>query len=142
MEDLQITAEVLLPASAMVEKAVRSPGPGGQNVNKVATSIELRAQLSALVGIDEFARLRLAAARDRRLLDDGTMIIQAHRYRTQERNRMDARQRLVAFIQRYLTAPTVRVATRPTRASQRRRVDSKKARGQVKRLRQDRGDAE
>lgn len=142
MDDLQITADVFLPASAMLEKAVRSPGPGGQNVNKVATSIELRADLGALVGIDAFARLRLAGARDRRLLDDGTMVIQAHRYRTQERNRIDARERLITFIQRYLSAPTPRVATRPTRASQRRRVDSKKARGQVKRLRQDRGDAE
>jgi ribosome-associated protein len=139
MDDLQITAEVSLPANAIVEKAVRSPGPGGQNVNKVATSIELRAQLKELVGLSDAARLRLTAARDRRLLDDGTMIIQAHRFRTQERNRADARERLVAFVRRYLEAPAVRVATRPSRASQRRRVDEKKARGQIKRLRQDRG---
>jgi ribosome-associated protein len=130
---------VSLPANAIVEKAVRSPGPGGQNVNKVATSIELRAQLKELVGLSDAARLRLTAARDRRLLDDGTMIIQAHRFRTQERNRADARERLVAFVRRYLEAPAVRVATRPSRASQRRRVDEKKARGQIKRLRQDRG---
>ncbi len=139
MDDLQITAEVSLPANAIVEKAVRSPGPGGQNVNKVATSIEMRAQLNELVGLTDAARLRLAAARDRRLLDDGTMIIQAHRYRTQERNRADARERLVAFVRRYLEAPAVRIATRPSRAAKRRRVDDKKARGQVKRLRQDRG---
>lgn len=140
MDDLQIVPGVNLPASALQEKAIRSPGPGGQNVNKVATAVELRARLGALQGLDEGARLRLAAARDRRLLEDGTLLVQAHRYRTLERNRADARQRVVAFVQRYLVAPELRIATRPTRASQRRRVEQKKARGQVKRLRQTRGD--
>ena len=138
MDGLEIAEGVWLPWPALTERAVRSPGPGGQNVNKVATAIELRAQLHALVGLSEAARVRLAQARDRRLLDDGTMVIQAHRYRTLERNRADARQRLIAFVQRFLVPPTLRVATRPTRASQRRRVEQKKARGQVKRLRQER----
>ncbi len=140
MDGLEIAEGVLLPWSALTERAVRSPGPGGQNVNKVATAIELRADLGALEGLSEAARLRLQQARDRRLLDDGTMVIQAHRYRSTERNRADARLRLASFVRRFLTAPKPRVATRPTQGSKRRRLESKRARGQIKKLRQSKGD--
>ena len=142
MDGLEIAEGVLLPWSALTERAVRSPGPGGQNVNKVSTAIELRADLKALEGLNEPARMRLNQARDRRLLDDGTMVIQAHRFRSLERNRTDARLRLAAFVQRYLTAPKPRVATRPTLGAKRRRLEGKKARGQIKKLRQKHGDGE
>lgn len=131
-----------MPWSALAERAVRSPGPGGQHVNKVSTAIELRANLHELQGPSDAARLRLSQARDRRLLADGTMIIQAHRFRSLERNRTDARVRLAAFVQRFLTAPKPRVATRPSLGAKRRRLDGKKARGQTKKLRQKHGDHE
>ena len=142
MDGLEIAEGVWLPWPALTERAVRSPGPGGQNVNKVATAIELRAQLHALVGLSEAARVRLAQARDRRLLDDGTMVIQAHRYRTLERNRADAGIRLADFVRRYLSAPKPRVATKPTQGAKRRRLDSKRARGQIKKLRKIQGEGE
>jgi len=142
MDGVEIAEGVLLPWSALVERAVRSPGPGGQNVNKVSTAIELRADLNALQGLSDAARLRLSLARDRRLLEDGTMIVQAHRFRSLERNRTDARLRLAAFVRRYLAAPKPRVATRPSLGSKRRRLEGKKARGQIKKLRQKHGDHE
>ena len=114
---LQITPELAIPDSELVERFVRSGGPGGQNVNKVSTAVELRFDVARSPSLPEAVRARLLARRDRRLTDDGVLVLSAQRFRTQDRNREDARARLGALIAAATVAPKKRIATKPTRGA-------------------------
>ncbi|MBP7712318.1 MAG: aminoacyl-tRNA hydrolase [Gammaproteobacteria bacterium] len=131
-----VTPAMVLADEELELRFVRAPGPGGQNVNKVATAVELRFDAARSPGLSEAVRTRLRTLAGRRLTADGVLVIQAHRFRTQERNREDAVDRLVALLRAAAEAPKPRRATRPTRASQERRISSKKQRAVTKRGRQ------
>jgi ribosome-associated protein len=123
---------IQIPDSELVERFVRSAGPGGQNVNKVATAVELRFDIVGSESLPEPVRARLLARRDRRVTGDGVLVLSAQRFRTQERNRQDARERLAHFIEAGLHAPKKRVATKPTRGSKERRLAGKRERSTIK----------
>jgi ribosome-associated protein len=135
---LELTPRIRIPDDELVERFVRAAGPGGQNVNKVATAVELRFDVAGSRVLPEPLRARLLARRDHRLTGDGVLVISAQRFRTQERNRADARERLLAFLRAGLEVPKPRIATRPTRASKEKRLGTKRERASVKRARQSR----
>jgi len=130
---LDITPTLAIPDDELVERFVRASGAGGQNVNKVATAVELRFDVAGSPSLPEALRERLLAKRDRRLTDEGVLVIDAQRFRTQDRNRQDARERLAALIAAALVVPKKRIATKPSRAAKARRLDAKRERSQVKR---------
>jgi ribosome-associated protein len=132
---LQISTRVDLDPEELVESFVRSPGPGGQNVNKVASAVQLRFDVARSPSLPEDVRARLARLAGRRLSAEGVLLIEAHRHRSQSMNREDARERLFALIRQACVVPKPRRATKPSAAAQRRRVDEKKRRGAIKKAR-------
>lgn len=132
---LAIADDLQIPEDELVERFVRSAGPGGQNVNKVASAVELRFDVAGSRVLPDAVRVRMLLRRDRRLTDAGVLVIQANRFRDQGKNREDARARLAALVRAALVVPKRRIATRPTRASKERRIDAKKTRSAIKRNR-------
>jgi len=132
---IRVTPTIRLADSELAERFIRSPGPGGQNVNKVATAVQLRLDVEQSPSLPAHVKRRLALLAGRRMDKDGVLTIEAHRFRTRERNREDALARLLELIRRAAHQPKARVATKPTRASQQRRLDSKRRQSQRKRLR-------
>jgi ribosome-associated protein len=132
---IPITPTISLDERELEERFLRSPGPGGQNVNKVETAVQLRFDVARSPALPEDVRARLLRLGGRRVSSEGVLTIEAHRFRTRERNREDALERLVALIRRASEQPKPRKATRPSLASKHRRLESKRQRGDVKRLR-------
>jgi ribosome-associated protein len=132
---IRVTPHIALDESEIVEQFIRASGPGGQNVNKVASAVQLRFDVDASPALDAETRQRLRSLAGRRLNREGVIVITAERFRTRERNRADALERLVELIRRAAERPKIRRPTKATRASKARRADTKVRRGQLKRLR-------
>jgi ribosome-associated protein len=132
---LVITNHVIIQETELEESFVRSSGPGGQNVNKVATAVQLRFDVLHSPSLSAEVKQRLTRLAGSRMTEEGVLVIEAHRYRTQEKNRQDARERLAILIRQALHRPAPRKATRPGRAARQRRLDAKKKHGELKRSR-------
>ena len=132
---IQITSDIAISESEIQEEFIRSSGPGGQNVNKVASAVQLRFNLARSSSLPEDVKQRLRKLAGTRVNANGILIIEAKRYRTQSRNRDDAMDRLVALIKRAAVLPRPRVPTNPSRASRERRLETKRRRSVIKRLR-------
>ncbi len=132
---IRITDKLSLDPREIEESFVRASGPGGQNVNKLSTAVQLRFDLRRSPSLPADVRSRAAALAGARLTKDGVIVISASRYRTQQQNRADALARLVELLAEAATPPRPRKPTRPTKASKTRRLDSKARRGSVKKLR-------
>jgi ribosome-associated protein len=132
---LTITPDIVIPDDELEWKFIRASGPGGQNVNKVSSAVQLRFLLPINSSIPVAARNRLRTLAGQRILDDGTLLFSARSERSQEQNRREALQRLSALIERALVEPKIRKKTRPTKASKERRIEAKKRRGTTKQVR-------
>ena len=132
---IPINGHLFLDDSEIEESFVRASGPGGQNVNKVSSAVQIRFDLSGSRSLPQDVRERLARLAGHRLTRDGVLVIIAQRYRTQERNRQDALDRLIALIRRAAVPPTPRRPTKPSRAAKERRLEAKARRAAVKQQR-------
>ena len=132
---IEVSSNVKIDESEIQLDFVRASGPGGQNVNKVASSVQLRFDIRNSPSLETEVKERLIKLAGSRVTEDGILIIQAKKYRTQEQNRYDATQRLIAWIQKALEKPKVRRATRPSLTARAARVGDKKKRGEIKKTR-------
>jgi ribosome-associated protein len=132
---MRIAPNIVIPDSELTERFLRADGPGGQHVNRTESAVELRFDVAHSPSLPDEIRARLLSRNDRRLTDQGVLVIQARRFRDQARNRQDARERLAELIRGALHPPKKRIATRPTRASKERRLANKQKRGKIKRNR-------
>ncbi|MFC1968570.1 alternative ribosome rescue aminoacyl-tRNA hydrolase ArfB [Chloroflexota bacterium] len=133
---IQITSSIAIDASEVQEEFIRSSGPGGQNANKVATTVQLRFDVANSHSLPDEVRERLISLARSRITEDSVLIINARRFRTQGRNRQDAIERLVELIRMAAEKPRSRRKTRPTLASKMRRLEEKHRRAETKKLRQ------
>jgi ribosome-associated protein len=132
---IRVNAQISIDEREIEESFVRASGPGGQNVNKLATAVQLRFDVRSSPSLSAETRARLERLAGTRLTRDGVLVIIAQRPRTQARNRADARERLIDLIRRAAAVPIKRRATRPTKASRERRIEGKKRRAGIKHLR-------
>jgi len=132
---IRVNAQIELDEREIQEDFVRASGPGGQNVNKVSTAVQLRFDVARSPSLPDPVRARLITLAGRRVTQDGVLIIEAERYRSQRRNRDDALERLIELIREACEVDKPRHPTRPTLASKKRRLDSKQRRGETKKLR-------
>jgi ribosome-associated protein len=137
---MRVTASIEIDERELEERFIRASGPGGQNVNKVSTAVELRFDVRRSAALTDDIRQRLERLAGQRLTSDGVVIIRADRFRTQERNREDARERLVELIRAATHVPRKRIKTKPTFGSKVRRLEGKSKRSTVKKMRSSRGD--
>jgi ribosome-associated protein len=132
---IRITDQISIDESELEESFVRSSGPGGQNVNKLSTAVQLRFDVRGSLSLPNEVAVRLMRLAGRRLTKDGVLVLIAQNHRTQERNRAEALERLVALIKEAAVRPIPRRATKPTKASKQRRIEGKKRRSNIKGLR-------
>ena len=132
---LVCTPQIAIDEAELHETFVRASGPGGQNVNKLSTAVQLRFDVRRSTALPNAVAVRLMRLAGRRLTADGVLVISAQQFRTQERNRADARERLAKLVAEAAVPPVPRRATRPTLASKKRRLEAKTQRGATKRLR-------
>ena len=135
MDGLRVTPRIIIDENELQEHFIQASGPGGQNVNKVATAVQLRFNVARSPSLPDDVRQRLVVLAGRRMTRGGELVLTARSHRTQERNRQEVRERLVALIRQAAIAPKPRRATRPTIASKHRRLEAKTARANIKRLR-------
>jgi ribosome-associated protein len=134
---IHVTSTIEIGEDELEERFVRASGPGGQNVNKLSSAVQLRFDVRRSPSLPDDVRARLERLAGRRLTREGVLVIIAQRHRTQERNRQDALDRLIELIRQAAVAPTPRRPTKPTKGSRERRLESKKRRASIKGLRQD-----
>jgi ribosome-associated protein len=134
---IRITPHISIDERELEERFIRASGPGGQNVNKLSSAVQLRFDVRHSPSLPDDVRARLERLAGRRLTREGVLVIIAQRHRTQERNRADALERLTELIQRAAVAPVPRRPTKPTKSSRERRLESKKRRSSIKGLRQE-----
>jgi ribosome-associated protein len=139
---IRITDRISIDERELEERFVRASGPGGQNVNKLSSAVQLRFDVRRSPALPADVRMRLERLAGRRLTRDGVLVIMAQRHRTQERNRQDAMDRLIELIRTASVPPTPRRPTKPTRGSKERRLATKKSRSSIKGLRREKPELE